>query len=83
MKNDSDDLTEELLTEGLQKLMDKYEVHLSFYLATLKKFKLLNHQERKELKGFLHILINQLVVLDMAEEDAEEEKFGQKAAVRT
>ena len=83
MKNDSDDLTEEMLEEGLQKLMDKYEVHLAFYLATLKKFKLLNYQERKELKGFLNILINQLIILDMAEEDAEDEKFGQKAAART
>lgn len=67
-------VTEEMFEEGLKKLMDKYEVHLAFYLASLKKFKLLNFQERRELKGFLHILMNQLILLDIEEEDAEEER---------
>ena len=74
MKEDLDKITEEIFEEEMQKLMNSYQVHLAFYLATLKKFKLLDHQERKELKVFLHVLLKQLAILDMEEEDAELEK---------
>ncbi len=66
--------TEELLKEGLKRLMDKCEVHLAFYVDSLGKLKKMSHQERKELRAFLHILLNQLTILDMEEEETEYEK---------
>ncbi len=64
---------QEMLEEGLQKLMDKYEVHVAFYLSTLKKFKNMRWPEREELKGFLQELISELIALDFEDPEYMEE----------
>jgi hypothetical protein len=66
--------TEEMLEKGLRKLFDKYEVHLAFYLSSLKKLRNMSREEREELRGFLRILINQTYILDLDEEFKEIEE---------